>query len=367
MKPRTILLCGLSLGLAAAFTLSSWPRHRSPEGPTPIPGKFAAPRALAACSPVPSTRGTLTAAPRRIADDPAASRFDDVQASVHLKLRQLFETKTDDLAGQDQLVKELTAVLTDDNTAVVVKSLSAEELDTPFGLAAFGRWLEVDVSRAADWIAARPDATEDHAWLVARKMLDDTTALHNYCDRLPDTGWKQDVLNGAGLAVLAQDPAEAIALAQRMEVGPARQNLLETVAYDWIGRAPRATLEWIASVEEPALRERLLAVGAKAIAAADPDLAVDWLGAAVKSDGLVNDTALVIAETWAAQNPAAAAGWVAQWSGRGPRASAIEIVSRRWLQADPGAAHVWIQTLPERDKVLVAVNSPPPESPEDPE
>ncbi len=308
--------------------------------------------------PSASRRGAVVLSP---------GRADETVASVHRGLELLRESETGDEEAVAELMAGLSALLTDRNAAGIVRSLSTEELGTSFGLVALGRWLDHDTLAAANWIALRSGATEEQAWLVACKLLDDPARLDGYCDELPDGAWKQNVLNGAGLAVLAQNPNEAIALAQRMNPGPARQNLLETVAYDWTGREPRAALGWIVNVPDPTLRERLLAVGAKAIAANDPDLAVTWLNAAVNSPGILNDTALVLAETWADRNPAAAAQWVARLPESEAREPAVDLVSRRWLQVDPGAATAWIQTLPERDRVLAALAAPPPESPADPE
>lgn len=280
-----------------------------------------------------------------------------LHAVVHSKLRQLLDAKTGDSDTQDQLMKELVVMLTDENAADIIRSLKSEELLTPFGTAALDRWLSVDLPGAANWIAARSDATEEQAMVVARKMLNDSAALHAYCDQLPEGQWRENILSSAGLDILARDPAEAIKLAQQMTAGAAQTNLLQTVAYDWTHRDPDAALAWILKVTDPTLREGLFAVGAKAIAVTDPDLAAGWLVTAVKSEGVSNETALCIVETWVAQDPAKAAGWVALFPANGPREAAMEIVSRRWLQSDPGAATAWIRELPEREKVLAKLKA----------
>jgi hypothetical protein len=290
---------------------------------------------------------------------------DDTPALIHLKLRLWLESVTDESADEPQLMQELLAMLTDENAAAIIQSLSSDELSTPFGTAALEHWLKVDVTGAANWIAARSDTTEDQACLVAHKLLEDAAGLQNlqsYCDQLPDTEWKRNVLIGASLEVLSKDPAEAINLAQRMNPGIAQTNVLRSVAYDWMSRDPDAALDWILNVNDPPLRETLIAAGAEAAAATDPDLAAGWLVSTVKSEGILNDTALHIIETWIAKDPAGAANWVARFPDGSTREAAVGIVSRLWLQSDRGAATVWIQNLPEGDEILTSLNSDSAES-----
>ena len=149
----------------------------------------------------------------------------------------------------------------------------------------------------------------------------------------------------------------AINLAQRMNPDRAQTNLLQTVAYDWISRDPNAALDWIMSVSDPLLREKLIGVGAQAYAATDPRLAADWLISTVKSDGTLNDAVLHVLDAWVAITPAAAAQWVAGLPEGGTRDAAVDNIVRQWLQTDSGAATAWILSLPEKDKVLLRLIS----------
>lgn len=277
---------------------------------------------------------------------------EETLAAVHAKVAQWLHTKTGDTEAQEALTNELVALLTDANTADIIHALSPDEFNTPFGAKALERWLKIDANAAAHWIADRPDATEEHALIVARQLKEDPAALNVYSASLSAGTWKENVLNYAALETVPQDPAAAVTLAQQMAPGDARMNAFETIAYDWFGRDLAAATAWAKNVEDPILRERLYAVGAKAIAVNDPDLAAGWLVTAVKTDGVLNETALGVVETWADQHPAEAANWVARFSEAGPRKTAIDLLLRHWLQSDPAAANAWIQTLPERDSVL---------------
>lgn len=254
-------------------------------------------------------------------------------------------------------MEELRALLTDENAAGIARSLSAEELDTPFGAAVLERWLGMDAVRAALWAGGRPEATDAQAWLVARKLLPDPASLQACCDRLPDTAWKQSLLAAAGLQGAGQAPVAAIGLARQMQPGPDRTNVLQTIAYDWVGADPTAAMNWIASVTDPTLRESLTAAGAKALAATDPDLAAGWLATAVQSVGTLNDTALSIAEIWVTQDPAKAAAWVTRFPAGNTRETAVGTILYHWLRTDSDAATAWFANLPDRDAILARLSS----------
>ena len=312
---------------------------------------------IAEPSPAQSLGVVPSIQPQPEAPASAPNPTNDTLALIHLKLRQWSETKTGDKETQARLMNELQAMLTDENAAEIMQSLSTEEMDSPLGISALFHWMNVDPLTAANWMAARPDATEDQAWVVAHNLLTDSTNLHSYCDQLPDTGWKQNFLADAGFGVLSKNPVEAINLAQRMDPGSAQTNLLQTVAYDWISRDPNPALDWIMGVNDPSLQERLIAAGAKAVAMTDPSLAAGWLVSGVQSEGLLNDTVPNIVEIWAGKDPSEAANWVAQFPDGVSREAAVNIVSSHWLQSDSGAATAWILTLPERDKILTKLIS----------
>jgi hypothetical protein len=276
-----------------------------------------------------------------------ADPFAETMALIHLKLRQWSETRTGDRATQDRLMNELLAMLTDDNAAKIIRSLSPEELDSPFGISALFHWMKMDPVTAANWIASRPDATEDQAWVVAHNLLAAGIDLQNYSTQLPDTGWKQKFLAQASLDVISENPMQAVNLAQQMDPGSSQTNLLQTVASDWISNDPSKALDWIMSVNDPAMQQQLIAAATKAYAVTDPALSAEWLVSSVQSEIVLNDTLPTILEIWAAKDPAAAANWVAQFPEGSLRETAIETVASQWVQSDSVAAAKWIVTLPE--------------------
>lgn len=297
-------------------------------------------------TPLPEISRAATTTPppvRQIAYSPSALRA---------KLRDLLATKTGDTERSEQLLRELTALLTDANAADVVRSLQSEELNTPFGTVALERWLSVDPQSAATWIATRPDATEEQAWLVAKMLLKSPAALTTFTDALAESDFKEHVLVGGALAVVGKNPQEAIALAARLAPGFAQTNVYQTIAFDWATGDPEKALAWMMTLPDPDLREELVAVGAKAIAVTDPDLAAQWLSTSVNTESLFNDTALSLVQTWASKNPAQAAIWVARLSSPEIRQTSADIVARRWSESDPQAAGAWLAELPEGETIL---------------
>jgi hypothetical protein len=350
------LLRYISIATIVVVGICFWHRNPTPKDKPPTPTTVTAmPEPAAEQSPclIPVVANVVTS---NVATSSSIS-FEETMGLIHLKLRQWSETQTGDRETQARLQNELLAMLTDENSAEIIQSLSSAELDSPVGISALFHWMNVDPVTAANWIASRPDATEDQAWVVAHNLLTDGIDLQNYSDQLPDTGWKQNFLTDAGIGVLSKNPIEAVNLAQRMNPCSAQTNLLQTVASDWISNDPNAALDWIMSVNDLAMQEQLIAAGAKAYAITDPRLAAEWFVSSVKSEAVLNNTLPNIIEIWAAQDPPTVADWVAQFPDGNIREATVEIVSNHWLQSDPDAAAKWILSLPESDQSEPAVNS----------
>lgn len=288
---------------------------------------------------------------------PQTSFATDTIRTVHAKLRQVEQRKTGDDETLNTIMAELIPLLNERNVAEITRSLSPEELRTPFGTAALTRWLTSDPATAAAWIGTHDYAMPEQAWLIGRDLLKSSGSLDAACATLPEGGFKQAILNGAALGAADRDPRAAVALAGRMEPGDARTNAYETIAYSWATSDAAAAQQWALSATDPMLRQKLLAAGAKALAGTDPDLAATWLAAAVKDGATLNDTALMIAETWSDKDPAAAAAWVATFGDGTPREAAIEVVVKRWMKSDAAAANAWLLRQPERAQVLAKLQA----------
>jgi hypothetical protein len=267
---------------------------------------------------------------------------------LHAKLSQWLQARqngSDDLASQDRLVQEMLALVTDKNVAEIIQSLSAKEMDTPFGESALHHWMQVDPVKVTDWIATRAETTDAQTLAVADDWVAHRAGLQQCLDQLPNTEWKQNFLSDLSSEMSVKDPQSAIKMAQQMHPGPAQTYSLQAVACNWVSTDPDAAMGWVASVQDASLREQLIAASAQSYALTDPAQAAAWLVSDVKSPQIEHDAALNILRTWVTKDPAQAANWVAQFPEGSTKAAAVQIVAQRWQQTDQAAATAWIQHL----------------------
>jgi hypothetical protein len=306
-----------------------------------------------------TTRESVTLA-EPVGDDrefKAVLTLRDIKRMVRQRLQQWQDTSTEDDGARLQLLESMAALLTKENAAELTRMLSPEELSSPFGLLALDRWLEASPADAARWMARQPNGTDEQARLVARRFLEDDAALRAYCDELTDTRWRQTFLGETSLLAVTKNPIQAASLAQRMKPGPEQTNVFETVVYDWATRDLQGAIGLVGTVADPTLRERALAMTAKAIAVGDPDLGAQWLSNAVKSEGVLKEAAQSIVEMWAEKSPAEAGQWLLRTADVKVRADAVNTLVHAWQKRDPAAAQAWIKTLPEGESVQAMLNA----------
>ena len=326
------------IGMIAASAVSLWAWHCQREIPAPVETASSHPKMTA-----PSPETPQTALPSK----PSQSLADTL-ALLQTKLRQWQEAHgngSDDPEGQDRLTQEMLSLVTDENVAEIVRSLSAEEMNTPFGAGALHHWMQADPVKATHWMASRPETTEAQTLAVADAWIGNHAGLQECLNQLPDTQWKQEFLSDLGSEMSVTDPRDAIQVAQQMKPGHAQTCSLQVVVCNWADSDPNAALAWVANVKDPSLREPLMASAVQSYALTDPAQAATWLVSEVKSPQIVDDAALNILKTWVVKDPAQAADWVAQFPGGNTKAAAVQIVAQRWQQTDRAAATAWLQNL----------------------
>lgn len=243
-------------------------------------------------------------------------------------------------------MQELLALITDQNAAEIVRSLSADELSEPFGTAAFERWLASDSSAAAGWISTQANGSEDQAAMVARALISTPGQIEDYLGRLPDGEWKEKFMAAAGFETASTDPQQAITLALKLRPGEIQNGVLQAAAYDWARRDPSAAEDWAEHMDDPAMRDQLIASAARGLSETDPRGAADWLVRSVRDQSLLADTAQQIVRSWAAAEPAAAADWVASFPSGAARNEALDTLVQLWAAQDSIAARTWANSLP---------------------
>lgn len=331
------------VGACVALVFFAWRQHPEKRRVAPLSSNSDFSSVPAAPLPPLPVQSPLLAAPPL---PPTAPSFDP--ATVHLKLRQWRAAQAaDSEEEQNRLMKELLSLVKGENAGEILQSLSPEELETPFSVAVLRRWMQVSPALATNWVSTRADSPENSLMAAAaEEWANNKPELLNYLNRIPDTPWKQNFINAAGLELSSKDPHGAIDLAQHMRAGDEQTHLLQAVVCDWISREPTAALNWVIDVHEPVLREQLTAAAAKSYALVEPNLAADWLITTVRSEELRKEAVLNIVETWGARSPENAAKWVTASLDGSTRKAAAEIVSQHWMQTDSAAAKAWLQSLP---------------------
>ena len=236
-------------------------------------------------------------------------------------------------------------MVTEENITEILHALSAREMNTPFGIGVLRYAMRIDPIGTTSWIASRGDITEAQTLEIADDWIRQPSDLAACIEQLPNTQWKQDFIQSLGSEMSSTDPKSAIEVVQQMNPGQAQTCALQAIACNWIATNPNAALDWVAGVQDPALRDQLIASAVQSYALTDPAQAATWLLSEVKSPELANDTALNILRTWVVKDPAQAAGWVTQFPDGYAKTAAVEIISQHWQQTDPTAAAAWIQNL----------------------
>jgi hypothetical protein len=275
----------------------------------------------------------------------------DFRDLIHAKLKQLRETKTEDEKTEEALQAELLALLTDANAGDIVLCLANDELGTPFGQAALGRWLDVDFSDAFRWSAARASTEDGEILLVAKKLVTHSGEIVALCRTLPAGPWRQQLLGASGLEAIPVNHALALTLALQMETDAAQTNVLQTAVYDWMSHDPVAASNWLLQADG-LLREQLSLVAAKAVANTDPEMAARWLTASTATEDARAGTTLTIVEIWTSRDPAQTANWVSTFPVGKTRDTAVDLLAREWQKSDSAATNTWIKQLPDSAAIL---------------
>jgi hypothetical protein len=187
---------------------------------------------------------------------------------------------------QNEIQSALEAMVSDANAADIVRALPPELLETPFGLEVLKRWVGLDQKAALHW------------------------ATHETDDAI-----RREVLVEVSFQMAQADPAQAVALAERFDLGQGSGAVLQNLAQQWAAADLPAAYSW--ALGQPAGEQR---------------------------DELVGRVAFV----WSHSEPAEAARLVAEQIPPGPvQTEAAMSVLHQWGQLDFEAANAWAEQFPE--------------------
>jgi len=144
---------------------------------------------------------------------------------------------------------------------------------------------------------------------------------------------------------LATNPTQAAAQLQNLTSDPAFGSLAAQLVGAWSAKDPQAAMAWAEALPQGSARDTSIAAVASQMAGKDPQAAVTF--AQQLPDG-GRDLALgKIIPSWARQAPAQASAALQSMTPGVNLDSATTAVATTWLQQDPAAASQWIDTLPQ--------------------
>jgi hypothetical protein len=273
--------------------------------------------------------------------------------SMHRALRQLDFAlgrysldRNNSLQAQAALLAELRELTKGQPPSEIARSLTPDELDTPFGREVLTAWLDCDPVAATGWIASNSGATDDQAWLVAQRIMTQPDLAECVQGQSEHSSWHQALLGYAAQQAIAQGPELAASLAAEMDPGPPQDAIRQQIAASWIVAEPDAAIGWIETLEPGPERDAAAMAAVAAIAPSEPQMGAALLNAIPAASGWT-DAAAALSRNWAGRDPAAAAAWAEKLPPGDARKLALTSVFNDWRQAEPAAALTWYQALPE--------------------
>ena len=183
--------------------------------------------------------------------------------------------------------------------------------------------------------------------IVRRWARSDLNAASAWCQALPESDIKSEVMGQVALAALAADPKTAVEWAQSLPAGASQDSVLETLGWETAAGDPEGfTLGLAVTLPDGDARTRLIQHSAAEWAQSDPASAVAW-AKQIEDPGLRGQVLEAIVTAWSGSDPRAAAGLIASDipPGAVQTQAAAEVV-QRWAQQDPQAAAGWVGSFP---------------------
>jgi hypothetical protein len=192
-------------------------------------------------------------------------------------------------------------------------------------------WAETNVTEAAGWVSALPEGVEYREGVEQVAIAyanSDANAAANWAGTLPEGEIRESASLAIATEVVRSDPVAALQIAAALPASSQRDGVLVDGVSQWAASDPSVATSWAEKVEEPALRQHLLASVAVAEAERDPGPAATLVATELSPGPEQERAAVSVAQRWAQSKPDEAAAWVAQFPEKSPaRAAGAENVS----------------------------------------
>lgn len=215
---------------------------------------------------------------------------------------------------------------------------------------AIRQWAEVDYSAASAWAEQQSASATRQAVLnqVALAWAEkDLPKAVEWAVNLPADDAQIIVLRNLGYELASTDPIEALTLAAVLPPGRDGDDLTVHAVSQWADTDATAATEWACAIPELALRERVLASIAAAMADQSPNSAVVLTAQALWPGKSQNQAAIAIVQRWTQQDPLGAATWVQHFPVGELREIAVRNLIAVWSQGGSEAPASWLNSLSE--------------------
>ena len=271
------------------------------------------------------------------------------QSNLAAALAAVREQK--DTFRQNKMLDQLTADLASNNIPAAVEFLQRlDSSEAVLGLQVrlVRRWTDQDPQAAADWVSQK-------AVGPARQDLLNTVAIaranQNFADaldwvrQLPQPEESQTGLIALAYEAIRTEPLESLKIAAELPATDTRNNLIHRATSEWAAKDPAAAVQWALGIEETSLRQQVLSEIASAWAETDPRAAASFAAQSIPPGKQQDDAVIGVLKRWVQEQPIEAATWVEQFP-QGPlRETALEELVKLWTDKDAVQAGEWLNQL----------------------
>ncbi len=203
-------------------------------------------------------------------------------------------------------------------------------------------WAEKDPHSALSFLQEKGAEDWERETTVATWAANDPQGAFAWASTAPDEGNVNNWLLGATRGIAAADPELARDFLGQLE-GETRNQALNAMQPYVMQYGFDYATNWLTGIGDAKMQEQATRQMARDIANLDPAKAGQW-NAAMTDVNLRRDVSETVSDRWARQDLAAARTWV-EGLPENTRTEAAEGIARRYAREDPAAAAQWLNGL----------------------
>ena len=143
------------------------------------------------------------------------------------------------------------------------------------------------------------------------------------------------------------EPVAAIDIAAGLAPSPVRDQALAHAVSQWADTQPEEAAQWAAQVQDPELRNELLAAVAVASAEEHPEFAGELAVTNLTAGPVQNNAIVSVVQRWVQRAPEDAAAWVSNFPEGPVRSAATENLFEIWTAQDRSGAEHYVDQMPQ--------------------